>query len=108
MVKTVQVLKITIRPVANDVTGFVEACPWLVAEMIRDKVLGCKFGTVEITAGQASTPNIEFAGNANGPGVQMLIKHIDLCVGNGTADGHTGAFVGGQTGVIPRRVVGRF
>ena len=72
------------------------------------KSLGSQFRMVEIAPGQAGAPDIEFAGNANGHGLQMLVEHIDLRVGNRTANGHARESTGCQTGVIPRRVVGRF
>src|SRR5262245_58649107 len=108
VVKTAHVLEIAIRAIAYDISSFVKARSGLVAERVRDEAFGGQFGTVEIAPRQAGTPNIEFAENANGHRLQMLVEHIDLRIRNRATNRHVREYVRRQTGVIPRRVVGRF
>ena len=53
---------------------------------MRDEVLGSKVGAIEIASSQARTSDIEFAGDANRHGLQVVVKDIDLRVRNGATD----------------------
>src|SRR5215468_5123419 len=97
----------TIESIAYQVSGLVKACSWCITEGMRKKALGGQCRVIKIAPSQPGTPNIEFAGNTNGHGLQKLIEHIDLCVGNGATNGHTRGNIRYQTGIIPRCVVGR-
>src|SRR5262245_60311861 len=98
----------TIRPIANRVPGLVKARTWYMAEGMREKVLGRQFRAVKVAPSQPSTANIEVAGNTNGNGLQVLVEHIDLRVGNRATNRHKHERIGYQTGVIPRCVVRGF
>src|SRR5215211_483157 len=50
---------------ACDISGLVESRLWCIAEGIWDKLLGGQLGTVEVSARQPRTANVQLPGHAN-------------------------------------------
>src|SRR6185312_14838779 len=75
------------------------------AEGMRDETVGGEGGAVQISAGQAGSPDIQLAGDAGGNGLQRRVEHIGGGVGDRRADrdggrvfGDSGNPVGGGEG----------
>jgi hypothetical protein len=88
MIHTTEKLEVAIWKVTRQISGLIEARSRLGAKRMREKCGSSQRRTVEVPAGQAGTPDIEFPGYANGHGLAVAVEHIDLRVGNRTPNGH--------------------
>src|SRR5260370_4400678 len=69
------------RSIAGQVPRPVEAGGGLAAERVGDKSLSRQLGAVQVTAGQAISPDVQLTGHADRHRLQAGIKPIDLRVG---------------------------
>src|ERR1700716_273775 len=75
-----------IGQVAGHVAGPVHAGIRVTRKRICRKLFGGQFGPVQISASQAIACNVEFARHTDWSGLSIRIEHVELCVGDGTAD----------------------
>src|SRR5262249_3606814 len=78
----------TVRQVAPEITGLVQACSRRIAERMRDELFSSQVRTAKVAACQPSTTNIEVPGYTEGHGLKMLVKEIDLHIGDRTTNGN--------------------
>src|SRR5215510_5371786 len=69
-------LQVTIRQVAGQVTGFVEACCWDTAEGMRDEALSSEFAMVDIPTSQTNPANEQFTRDTNRYRVPIGIDEV--------------------------------
>src|SRR5262245_28014705 len=69
-------LQVTIRQVAGQVTGFVEACLWDTAEGMRDEALSSEFGMIDIPSREANPTNEQFTWDSERYRVPISIDEV--------------------------------
>src|SRR5947209_743946 len=87
MVYAAQAFHLSIRPETNQIAGTVHARAGSAAEGIGNKALRGKLRPVDVAARQSFSADVQFAGNAPGHRLELLVQHIELAICNGTADG---------------------
>src|SRR5438034_7647262 len=105
MVNPPNELNLSAGKIARKVSSLVEPRSLLAAERVGDELLGRQPRTIEVTPRQTLTPDIDFPGNTDGHWLQIVIKQIDLCIGNRPANGNLGT---GRLDLAHCRPDGRF
>src|SRR5437764_12482867 len=77
-----------VRQPARAVSGAVQARARLVAERIGKVLLRRQLRAIQITPCQPVAAGVQFAGNPDWRGLQMLVQDVNLRVRDGPADGN--------------------
>src|SRR5262249_18131415 len=80
LVQPPQEFKISIRSPANQVACPVETRRRIGIKRMRDELLGCQLGTVQIAARQSRSSYVQLTRNADRNKLPLRIQHIYLCV----------------------------
>src|SRR6266566_5437068 len=79
--------KLSIWQIASKISRFVEkTCSWPRTERMRNKALSGQHRLIMITLSQSDSPNIEFTRLPDWHLLHVLIKQINLCIGNRSAN----------------------
>src|SRR4029078_2689982 len=103
MIETAEVLHCAVAAPAPEITGLVQARLPPRAEWIGNEFLSSQLGSVEVTAPDLHAADMDLAGHAHRHRIEPAVQHIDLCVGDRTADRH--ATVEARRGKPPGRDV---
>src|SRR5215212_3881916 len=60
-----QKLDVPVATPAREISGLIESRPWCIAKGVLDESLGGQLGTVDVSARQPRTADVQFAGRAN-------------------------------------------
>jgi hypothetical protein len=100
MIHTTEKLEVAVWEVPRPIPSLIETRSRLGAKGMGEKGGSSQRRTVEVPAGQASTPDIEFPRYAHGHGLALAVKHIDLRVGERTTNGYAC-----RDRALPRRLI---
>src|SRR5581483_6422036 len=89
MVKASQEFDVAIGSQGSPVAGSIEARPRLQAEGMRNEALRAQLWTIQVSAREPYSSEIELARDTNRTRLPVRIQDIHLHIGNGLADGRT-------------------
>ncbi len=81
-----EIVDIAVRTPAAEVAGLVHTSIRIGGERIGKETLGRQFGAVQVTAGNAGTGDMDFAGHTERNGLTVGIENIDPGIGDRAAD----------------------
>src|SRR5258707_3776167 len=88
LVDAPQVFKRAICQVASEIAGFVEPGAGIGTERIRQEVLGCQVGSLEIASSQKWPANVQFPRCPLGDWLPGFAQEIDLSLGQRLTNRH--------------------
>src|SRR5947207_15147118 len=106
MINAPEALHSCISAVTDQITCAVHPRTRFAAEWIGNEALRSEFGPVDIAARQSFSTHVQLACNTLGHGLELLIEHIKLAVGDWPANRNRSALAflhqrcGGVTGVF--------
>src|SRR5216683_3004420 len=87
MVNAPEELDVPIWKVACQIPSPIKAGSWLFAEGVRDELLFRQLGSVQVTSGEAVSPDVQFTRHSHRHWMKIAVQQIDLRVSNRAADG---------------------
>jgi hypothetical protein len=87
MIEPAQILQLAGRKPPAQIAGLVQPGAGLTAERIGGEPLCRELRAVQVPARHLHPSDAQRAGYARGRWLQMAVQHVELCVGDGAADG---------------------
>src|SRR5437762_10478006 len=78
MVDAAEKFYVPVFLIAGEIAGQVQSCAGPVTKRVREKLLGCQVGTVEITTRQAGATDTELARHTDRRWFQIPVNNVDL------------------------------